>query len=86
MGFKLKYPFINFRSNNGPFIHKTPKYGEAFINVDLCDFTTEYETLLLIKYTKYFTTTSFEGEKGLAFHLELKKISTSASSIGTVHW
>lgn len=48
----------------------TKHHGEVLINIDLCEFTTEYETLFLIKEIKYqyFTTTSLEGEKGLPFH------------------
>lgn len=39
LGFKLKYPFIYFGSNNGSLTHKTPKYGKVLINIDLWVFT-----------------------------------------------
>lgn len=31
----------------------TKHHGEVLINIDLCEFTTEYETLFLIKEIKY---------------------------------
>lgn len=74
LGFKSKYPFINFGSNNGSLTNKTPTYGKVLNNIELSVFTTEYETLLLIKEIKNFTTISSEAEKRLVFHLEHQSI------------
>lgn len=51
-----------------PIKHQTN--GKVLIKIDLWVFTTEYETLLLIKEIKICTTISPEAEKGLVFHLE----------------
>lgn len=69
-GFKLKYFFINFGSNNGFLIYKILKYGKVLINIDLWVFIIEYEILLFIKEIKNFIIIFLEVEKGLVFYLE----------------